>query len=362
MGTRERQSQANRKSFGRSGSSALARTLPFSGAGQTHTGRRQWARVLGGFPGDCLPGVVSLDGERWGTEWFGFGWRPVGLDVWRPSRCPISRDWVGCRAVFDRRLRRPRRRPGLLAGLSAGSNAGSALSSLPPATGTGSATAASSQAGAAAPTAGLAEGTAPSAGLGAAGVSPGGVSASSGAGGAASSAGGSAAPGAMMVPPPGMGAPAAPVAAGTGAGSPGAPVMPAGNAGSSSNAVGGAGAAPSSAGSNGAMLVPASVVAGGNAGWVSVNGRTRRSWRAQKRWRLSFVGTAMVRSTRALIGGRDFPERIWWGHGMCGDLQRGVRLYPLGGFLAEIGTVLGADQLADNGFAILGLAAKIPPR
>lgn len=243
-------------------------------------------------------------------------------------------------------------------GLSAGSNAGSALSSLPPATSTGSAASTPSQAAAATPAAGLAESAAPSAGLGASGVSPGGTSAGAGASGPA--AGGSASPGAMMVPPPGMGAPAAPVAAGSSAGSGAAPVVPAGNAGSSSGSTSGAGVGASAAGSNGAMLVPASVVAGG-AG-------------AGPRQRMDSPELASAKALalklRRECDGAKYPC-IEWAVGIFRSegggatecvvtSNEGFGFIPWGVFLPRSARLLGADKLTDNGFRDQWFGCKDP--
>ena len=245
-------------------------------------------------------------------------------------------------------------------GLSAGSNAGSALSSLPPATGTGSATATSSQA--VAPAAGLADGAAPSAGLGAVGAAPAGGSAGSGAASSAGSAGGSGAPGAMMVPPPGMGAPAAPVAAGSATGgSPGVPVVPAGNAGSSSGGVGSAGVGSSAAGANGAMLVPASVVAGGNggagqrqrmdspelAGAKALALKLRRDCDAAKypciEWAVGIFRSEVGGATECVVTSNE-----------------GFGYIPWGVFLPRSARLLGADKLVDNGFREQWFGCKDP--
>ena len=248
-------------------------------------------------------------------------------------------------------------------GLSAGSNAGSALSSLPPATGTGSGTAESGQAAAATPTAGLADSAAPSAGLGATGAASGAVSAGSGAASSAGGAGGSGAPGAMMVPPPGMGAPAAPVAAGSAAGSssPGAPVVPAGNAGSSSSAVTSGGVGSPAAGSNGAMLVPANVVAGGNAG-------------AGQRQRMDspeLAGAkALALKLRRDCDGAKYPC-IEWAVGIFRSevggatecvvtSNEGFGFIPWGVFLPRSARPLSADKLVDNGFREQWFGCKDP--
>lgn len=247
-------------------------------------------------------------------------------------------------------------------GLSAGSNAGSALSSLPPATGTGSATAASSQAAAAAPAAGLADSAAPSAGLGATGAAPGGASAGSGTATSAGSAGVSGAPGAMMVPPPGMGAPAAPVAAGSaGGGGAGAPVVPAGNAGSSSSAVGSAGAGSSAAGPNGAMLVPASVVAGANAG-AGQRQRTDSPELASAK--------ALALKLRRDCDGAKYPCIEWAVGSFRSEVggatecvvtsNEGFGYIPWGVFLPRSARLLSADKLVDNGFREQWFGCKDP--
>ena len=164
-----------------------------------------------------------------------------------------------------------------------------------------------------------------------------------------------------MVPPPGMGAPAAPVAAGTGAGSPGAPVMPAGNAGSSSSGVGGAGAASSAAGSNGAMLVPASVVAGGNAG----SGQRQRADSPE----LSSA-KALALKLRRDCDGAKYPC-IEWAVGIFRSevggatecvvtSNEGFGFIPWGVFLPRSARLLGADQLADNGFRDRWFGCKDP--
>jgi len=156
----------------------------------------------------------------------------------------------------------------------------------------------------------------------------------------------------MIVPPPGMGAPAAPVAAGTGAGSPGASVMPAGNAGSSSSAVGGAGAAPSSAGSNGAMLVPASIVAGGNNTGSGQRQRTDSPELASAK--------ALALKLRRDCDGAKYPC-IDWAIGIFRSesggatecvvtSNEGFGYIPWGVFLPRSARLLGADNLADNGF------------
>lgn len=248
-------------------------------------------------------------------------------------------------------------------GLSAGSNAGSALSSLPPATGTGASTATSSQAAAAAPAAGLADSAAPSAGLGAPGAAPGGASAGSGAATSAGSAGVSGAPGAMMVPPPGMGAPAAPVAAGSagGSGGAGAPVVPAGNAGSSSSAVGSAGAGSLAAGSNGAMLVPASVVAGTNAG----PGQRQRMDSPELA-----SAKALALKLRRDCDGAKYPC-IEWAVGIFRSevggatecvvtSNEGFAYIPWGVFLPRSARLLSADKLADNRFRDQWFGCKDP--
>ena len=338
-------------------------TNPFpSGGGQTSSGG-SGLESLGGFPGGLSSGGGGLSSMASGGGLSGLG-SGGGLSGLTSGGLPgaQSAGLGGLPSSASAAAPQAATSAGAFSqGLSAGSNAGSALSSLPPATGTGSATAASSQAGAAAPTAGLAEGTAPSAGLGAAGVSPGGVSASSGAAGAANSTGASAAPGAMMVPPPGMGAPAAPVAAGTGAGSPGAPVMPAGNAGSSGSSVGGAGAASSTAGSNGAMLVPASVVAGGNAG----SGQRQRADSPE----LSSA-KALALKLRRDCDGAKYPC-IEWAVGIFRSevggatecvvtSNEGFGFIPWGVFLPRSARLLGADQLADNGFRDRWFGCKDP--
>ena len=85
-------------------------------------------------------GRWSAGAGLWWSAWFPGGWA-WGLPSSAPAAGAVPQAATSAGAFSQ--------------GLSAGSNAGSALSSLPPATGTGSATATSSQA--AAPAAGLAE-------------------------------------------------------------------------------------------------------------------------------------------------------------------------------------------------------------
>lgn len=325
---------------------------PYPGASQSPLGGGSGLQSLGGFPGALSSGGGGLSplssggglgglGSGGGLSGLTSGGFPgsqatglSGLPGSGPAAVPQAATSAG---AFSQ-------------GLSAGSNAGSALTSLPPATGTGSATVTSSPAATGTPAAGLADSAAPSAGLGAASAFPGGVSASSGAAGSAGNAGASAGP-AMMVPPPGMGAPAAPVAAGTSAGSPGASVMPAGNVGSSNSALGGASAGPSASGTNGAMLLPASVVAGGNAG-VGQRVRTDSPELASAK--------ALALKLRRDCDGVKYPC-IEWAVGVFRSeaggatecvvtSNEGFGFIPWGVFLPRSARLLGADMLADNGF------------
>ena len=340
---------------------------PYPGAGQSPLAGGSALQSLGGFPGSLSSGGGGLSSLSPGGGLGGLG-SGGGLSGLTSGSFPGAQaaGLGGLPSSTSAATAAPQAATSAGAfsqGLSAGSNAGSALSSLPPATGTGSATATSSQAAAAAPAAGFADSAAPSAGLGATGAAPGGVSAGPGAATSAGSAGGSGAPGAMMVPPPGMGAPAAPVGAGSAAGgsSPGAPVVPAGNAGSSSSAVTGGGVGSPAAGTSGAMLVPASVVAGGNAG----SGQRQRMDSPELA-----SAKALALKLRRDCDGAKYPC-IEWAVGIFRSevggatecvvtSNEGFGFIPWGVFLPRSARLLSADKLVDNGFREQWFGCKDP--
>ncbi len=232
---------------------------------------------------------------------------------------------------------------GFTQGVAAGPNTGSALS-LPPATGSGTSApgtasvppaAALSGPGAAAP----------------AGSGPGAAAAAS-ASGAGSSGMAGAAPASMMVPAPGMGAP---VAAG-----PGAPVLsPAGSAIPSSGSMGSVGASPSGAGSAGAVLVPASTVAGCGA---SSRGPTESAELA--------AAKALALKLRRDCDGAKYPC-IEWAVGIFRSeaggatecvvtSNEGFGYIPWGVFLPRSARVLASDKLVDNEFRDHWFGCKDP--
>lgn len=308
----------------------------FPGGGSSSAGGLGGFGSGGGLSGLGSGGGLGSLGPSGGLSGLTPGGMPgsqaAGLSGGLPSSLPSAPQAAASAGSFSQ-------------GLSAGSSAGSALSSLPPATGTGSAAATSSQA-AAAPAAGLSSGGVPSTGLGAAGASSTGSAASPGVGGPA--AGGTGGP-AMMVPAPGMGAPAAPISTGSGVGT---SAMSAGSgAASSGGSLGSAGGPQAGSGQNGALLVPASVHAGGSADAA----QRQRTDSAE----LTSAKALALKLRRDCDGAR-YPV-IEWAVGMfrgeargpteCAVMSNeGFGYTPWGVFLPRATRLLATDPLADSEF------------
>jgi hypothetical protein len=218
-------------------------------------------------------------------------------------------------------------------GVSAGSTAGSALS-LPAPTSVGT------------PTSGIGA-TPPAAGLSVSSASTPAGFAASGATAAPSSGSGSlgvssAAPAPMMVPSPGMGAP---VAAGVGS----LMASPVGGSTAASGPVGSSAASPSLTASNGALLVPASVVGSGG---TSSRERTESAELA--------AAKALALKLRRDCDGARYPCIEWavgifrseanGGSECVVTSNEGFGYIPWGVFPPRSARLMGTDKLAYNGF------------
>ena len=310
----------------------------FPGGGSSSAGGLGGFGSGGGLSGLGSGGGLGSLGPSGGLSGLTSGGMPgsqaAGVSGGLPSSLPAAPQAATSAGAFSQ-------------GLSAGSSATSAVSSLPPATGIGSgATASSTETSAAAPAAGLSSGGVPSTGLGAAGASSTGSAASPGVVGPA--AGGTGGP-AMMVPAPGMGASAAPVSTGSGVGT--SATSAGSGAASSGGSLSSAGGPQAGSGQNGALLVPASVHAGGSAD-AAQRQRTDSAELASAK--------ALALKLRRDCDGARYPV-IEWAVGMfrgeaggateCAVMSNeGFGYTPWGVFLPRATPLLATDPLADSEF------------